>query len=409
MPPATQAPTLPRKRVQRVLFLAPYLGDGGINTHMLTLGSALEKLGLEVAICSGGALAGRTHLDITTGQPQVVRSPVPADYERAGIRHFGAAIPASPHRIGELPQLLLIPVAMWQVLRAIRKFRPDVVHSHSRQMGLYARVAQLLLGVPFVSSVHSPVTPRNRLWAATTFLGVRVLAVSDEIRASLIRDYRVSPERVRMVPPGPDEEHFRPPTPDERRAARRQWGLMEGEFVLAFVGSLTENKHPETLVEAVADLAADDRDVVALIAGRGAVEDAVSARAAERGVGDRVRLLGYQDARSVLWAADAFVLPSQSEGSPLVVSEAMLCGVVVVSTPVGGAIRQLMSGSTGVLFELGNHRELAQRIEELMDQPDHREAFAARALEEARTHYSSSAMVKAVSETYVEAVNDGRA
>jgi glycosyltransferase involved in cell wall biosynthesis len=394
--------------VHRVLFLAPYLGDGGINTHMLTLGAALRKLGLEVAICSGGAHAGPTHHDIATGRPTATGSPLPADYERAGIRHFDARIPASPHRLRELPQVLLIPVAMWQVLRAVRRFRPDIIHSHSRQMGLYARLAQLLLGVPFVSSVHSPVTPRNRLWAATTFLGARALAVSDEIRGSLIRDYRAAPDRVRTVPPGPDPEHFRPPTPGERQAARRRWQLREDQFVLAFVGSLTQNKHPETLVEAVADLVRDGRDVVALVAGRGPLEAAVAEQAVALDVGDRVRLLGYQDARDLLWAADAFVLASRSEGSPLVVSEAMLSGVVVVSTPVGGAVRQLMSGSTGFLFEHGSHRQLAQRVEELIDRPDIRRDFAARALEEARLHYSSTAMVKAVIATYEDALSEPR-
>ena len=395
--------------MRRVLFLAPYLGDGGINTHMLTLGTELRRAGLEVAIGSGGAHAGETRFDISSERPSAVTAPLPEDYERAGIHHFGISISASPRRLGDVPRLLLIPVAMWQVIRAARRFRPDVVHSHSRQMGLYARVLQLLLGVPFVSSVHSPVTPPNRLWAATTFLGVRVLAVSDEIRASLIRDYHVAPDRVRIVPPGPDAGHFRPPSPDERWAARQRWGIRDGQFVLGFVGSLTENKHPETLVEAVVDLEGAGRDVVALVAGRGPIEDDVAALAKLRRMGDRVRLLGYQESRSVLWAADVLVLPSRSEGTPLVVSEAMLCGIVVVSTPVGGAVRQLTSGQTGVLFEHENHHDLAARLDELIEHPDHREQLAARALEEARAHYSATAMVKAVVATYEDALSDRRA
>ena len=403
--PTVSAAPLP---AGRVLFLAPYLGDGGINTHMLTLGAELRKLGWEVAICSGGVLPGQTHLDIRSGQEQATRSPGPEDYERTGIRHFKASVPASPHRLRELPQLLLIPVAMWQVLRAIRRFRPDILHSHSRQMGLYARIAQLLLGVPFVSSVHSPVTPRNRLWAATTFLGARVFAVSDQIRASLIRDYRVAPERVRIAPPGADADRFRPPSPEERRSAREHWVVSPGQFVLASIGSLTPNKHPETLVEAVADLAGAGREVVALLAGRGPVEVEVIARAVALGVTDRVRLLGYQDARSVLWASDALVMSSRSEGSPLVVSEAMLSGVVVLSTRVGGAVRQLTAGQTGILFEHEDHRELAQRLEELIDAPGLREAMAARALQHARDHYSSTAMVKIVTATYVDVLTDRR-
>ena len=68
-----------------MLFLAPYLGDGGINTHMLTLGKELKKLGWDVAICSGGSL-GEVAKD----------APTPEDYDEAGIPHFRAWIPASP-------------------------------------------------------------------------------------------------------------------------------------------------------------------------------------------------------------------------------------------------------------------------------------------------------------------------
>lgn len=390
-----------------MLFLAPYLGDGGINTHMLTLGAELRKAGWEVAICSGGVLPGQTHLDIVTGQEQATRSPGPEDYERAGIRHFEASVPASPHRLRDLPQLLLVPVAMWQVLRAIRRFRPDIVHSHSRQMGLYARVAQLLLRVPFVSTVHSPVTPRNRLWAATTFLGSAVISVSDEIRSSLVRDYRVSPERVRIIAPGADAEHFRPPTSEERRIARGRWGIEPGPLVLAFLGSLTANKHPETLVQAVADLVGSDRDVVALFAGRGPAEAEIATLAAELGVVGRVRLLGYQDARSVLWATDALVLPSGSEGSPLAVVEGMLSGLVVLSTAAGGAAQQLTPGRTGMVFELGAHRELAERISELIDRPALRDELAGHALQDARDRYSSASMAAAVAGVY-RGTLDGR-
>ena len=111
----------------------------------------------------------------------------------------------------------------------------------------------------------------------------------------------------------------------------------------------------------------------------------------------------------MLWAADAFVLPSRSEGSALVVPEAMLSGVVVLSTPVSGAVRQLIPGITGFLFDHENHRELAQRLEELVDRPELRTSIAARALEEARAKYSSTAMVEAVRETYDEALDDRRA
>lgn len=390
--------------LSRVLFLAPYLGDGGINTHMLTLGTELRKLGWRVAICSGGPHVDPAHIGTTTG---VAGSPVPDDYERAGIPHFDARVPASPHRLRELPQLLLIPIAMWHVIRAVRRFRPAIVHSHSRQMGLYARIAQLVSGTPFISTVHSPVTPRNRMWAATTFLGAKVIAVSEEIKGSLIRDYRAAAADVRVIAPAADPDRFRPATAEERLGARRAYGVEPEQFAVAFVGSMTANKHPETLVQAVAELTASGHHVVALVAGRGPMAEASRALAVEMGVEDRVRFLGYQDTRSVLWAADAFVLPSRSEGSPLVVVEAMLSGVVVVATPAGGAAQQVMPGVTGLLFEHGNHVDLASRIAQLVAEPLLGRALAARALEDARSRYSSASMARQVAETYVEVLRPG--
>jgi glycosyltransferase involved in cell wall biosynthesis len=209
---------------------------------------------------------------------------------------------------------------------------------------------------------------------------------------------------VRVVSPGASADHFRPPSPGERQSARGRWGVDPSQFVLAFVGSLTTNKQPETLVEAVTDLTGSGRDVIALLAGRGPAEDKVTARAAELGISERVRLLGYQDARSVLWAADALVLPSRSEGSPLIVVEGMLSGVVVLSTPAGGAAQQLTPGLSGLVFEHGNHQELAQRIEELIDRPELRSDLVAHALDDARERYSSTWMAKAVADTYVQAL-----
>jgi glycosyltransferase involved in cell wall biosynthesis len=80
----------------------------------------------------------------------------------------------------------------------------------------------------------------------------------------------------------------------------------------------------------------------------------------------------------------------------------MLSGIVVVATPAGGAAQQLTAGVTGLSFEHGDHRALADRIEELIAQPKWRAEMAGRALEEARKRYSSAAMARRVAETYAE-------
>ena len=70
----------------------------------------------------------------------------------------------------------------------------------------------------------------------------------------------------------------------------------------------------------------------------------------DAGLGDRLRLLGYRDdVAAVLAAADIFALPSYFEGLPMSVIEAMLTGLPVVATDIGGPREQVVHGETGLL------------------------------------------------------------
>jgi len=148
--------------------------------------------------------------------------------------------------------------------------------------------------------------------------------------------------------------------------------------------------------------------VVVLVAGQGPAEEMVRVKAATFGLADRVRLLGYQDTRRVLWAADTLVLPSRREGSPLVVVEAMLSGVAVVRTAESGADQQITPNVTGVVFAYGDHEGLARRVAALIDQPDDRNAMAASALDDARSRFTSMRMARTIEELYVTALEDRR-
>src|SRR5215213_5344083 len=182
-----------RRAAKRVLLLANYLADGGINSHMLTLGSELMKLGWEVAVCSGGRLVDGGPSETATEGTSDGFPPVAEDYRRAGIAHFDVSIPRRPGRLRDLPELLKLPLAMWQVLIAVRRFRPQVLHIHNRSMGWYARAVQAVTGVPFISTIHNPMPSQGRLWLATTYFGSTAVVVSSEIRDLIISGYRIDP------------------------------------------------------------------------------------------------------------------------------------------------------------------------------------------------------------------------
>ena len=136
------------------------------------------------------------------------------------------------------------------------------------------------------------------------------------------------------------------------------------------------------------DAGIDRRDQVGALG-----EDEAQILADELAVSDLLHLVGYTDARKVLWASDLTVLPSAYEGLPMAIIEAMLCGVVPIRTPAAGAMDQIQDGIDGFLFPFEDHLALADRIEQLISAPNLREQMASAALASAREKFSLQSMI----------------
>ena len=169
-----------------------------------------------------------------------------------------------------------------------------------------------------------------------------------------------------------------------RAAARAALGLEPQQPVVLTVGRLAVQKGHRYLIDAVPELASRFPDVAVVIIGKGPLDERLRAQAAELGVADRVRLVGFRpDARMLLDAADVFVLPSRQEGMPLAALEAMEAGVPVVATRVIGTAEVVVDGETGILVPREDPPALAAAIGRLLDDP----ARAARFGEAGRRRY----------------------
>ena len=159
-------------------------------------------------------------------------------------------------------------------------------------------------------------------------------------------------ERVEIIPTPVDLSVFRPPDAGERRRARTDCGLADDEYIVLYAGLLRERKRVERLVEAVGALRATDARIRLLVVGGslGGEEDVAEAlyrQVADGGLGDVVEFVGpVDDVRPYLWAADVFVLPSDREGLPNSLQEAMACGVPCVA-PRSAAGHEVMGARRG--------------------------------------------------------------
>lgn len=193
----------------------------------------------------------------------------------------------------------------------------------------------------------------------------RLIAVSDGLRRTYER-IGVPPGRFVTVPNGV--------APLSRRAsreeARRALGLRPEQPVVLTVGRLTRMKAQCHLIDAVPALAARFPGLAVVLVGDGPLRGALAEQAAALGVAGNVWLPGHRDdARSLLAAADVFVLPSRHEGMPLVALEAMEAGLPVVATRVIGSSEAVDDGVTGMLVRPADPAALGAALARLLADP----------------------------------------
>lgn len=264
-------------------------------------------------------------------------------------------------------------------LRTVHKNWPfDVIHAQmvAPDGWAAARVARAL-GVPSVATAHradvldlparSPAM-RKLVGDAVASLDA-VVAVSRKMADAA--ESLATPRRpVEVVPNGADRAVFFPRSVEQARA---HLGLPQDEQIISYVGKLVPRKGVDTLIEAMGILAErPQRTPILLVAGIGELRESMESRAAELGIGERVRFLGkipHDDVPMAMAAGNVFVLPSLSEGLPTVVCEAMSCGRPVVATAVDGTPEIVRDGETGFLVSPKDPEGLAEALAAVLDDP----------------------------------------
>ncbi len=175
--------------------------------------------------------------------------------------------------------------------------------------------------------------------------------------------------------------------PAARPADRRAHGFSDREVLLVTVGRLIARKAVDQLIATMAHLPPSTR---LLIIGSGPKEEELRAQAAELGVLERVRFLGYvpeEEKYALLRMADLYVSTSQHEGFGLVFLEAMACGLPVICYDHGGQTDFLEDGVTGLLLPLNAREAFLRAVASLIADPGRRRGMGQAGRERAEGYY----------------------
>jgi glycosyltransferase involved in cell wall biosynthesis len=267
------------------------------------------------------------------------------------------------------------------VARVVRGRDVRLLHAHDFKTLLVALIAGLIARVPVVATYHGET--RSTLSVRLYELVARVLgnftravaAVSQSLQHTLSRWVWIP--GVSFVPNGLSP--VRPISAEERAAARAQLQLNPDQLVFAVIGRLSEEKGVAFLLAALRKLSG--RAPLLLVAGDGPLRAPLEQSAADL----RVRWLGYlPEPRLAFAAADALVIPSLTEGLPLVALEAAMLQRPLIATAVG-ELPSLLRDGAGLLVPPGDAGALAEAIERLSD-PALRRSIEAKALLRSRDY-----------------------
>lgn len=288
--------------------------------------------------------------------------------------------------------------------------RPDVVFfcDGAPDSSLAAKGVCRDWGVPYVAQVnyvapgHAAVLgERREVVARALEAAVAVVAVSTENLLLLRHDFNVPESRSGVIHNGRPRVWFEPSLPGRREALRRSFGLAPNDVLCLTVARYEPRKGYRHLLEVASTLVASAlpvRFVFAWIGQSVGTASAVLTQAvAARGLSDRVAVLGERkDVRDWLCAADIFVLPSESEGMPLSIIEAMGQGVPVVATAVSGIPEEV--GDAGLLVpDPGRDSRsmvavLTRILIDLGGDPERRWALGQAGRRRAMAHFTAEAM-----------------
>lgn len=360
---------------------------GGVATNAWDLARGLAHRGHEVGILADNVPPSRAPhrvvddvsiLTMREGLPARLRALAAAQNRQAAYlvrEHFGGRISLTEAMAG---------VAAYR--RVMVEFDPDIVHVHHLENRFPFAYYGGKDAAPLVTTVHSsgavelgePVRiaenralVQNNLRCATD-----LIFVSDFVRSRYqsIFPAEMSQLHTDVIHNAIDRAALRI---IDRTEARAYIGMEETSPCVLFVGSLIATKRVDRLIDAAAMLKAQGFDHIVYVVGDGAWRRNLEERAETTGLSDTFRFEGSREHADLLYyynAANVLALPSELEGFPMAVIEAMACGCPVVGTECAVA-EAIGESNSGIVCE-STPESLAAALGQIVAQPPDRGTVA---------------------------------
>jgi glycosyltransferase involved in cell wall biosynthesis len=282
----------------------------------------------------------------------------------------------------------------------MRQGQFDLVHTHMYASALASAYATLDTGTPLVITEHSQAGWRSGYARQCSrwvyFRAKHIIAVAREIQRRLIEQDGVPYDRVSVI--------MNALPPDTELYARIQPGLpamLQSRPLVGVAARLHPEKGVVYFLEAAAHVLKFLPQVHFLVIGDGPLSGELQTYTKQLGIQERVRFLGFRlDAQEIVGLLDILVVPSLSEGTPLVTLEAMTAGVPVVASAVGGIPEQIRHHREGLLVPPRDSAALGEAVLQLLQNPTWMQQLGEAGRQRALSEFNFAEMVQATEDVY---------
>jgi glycosyltransferase involved in cell wall biosynthesis len=307
--------------------------------------------------------------------------------------------------LGRSVSLLADLKAFFGLVSLIRKFKPDVIHTHTAKAGVLGRLASLLAGRGavrvhtfhghllhgyFSTALTKLVILIEKFFAARTSV---LIAIGSKVRDDLVAAGIGRAEKYRVFFPG-----LPAPKAIAKATAQSALGISADTLYITFVGRLTQIKRPDRLLDVAAECKVRGLDLRFLVAGEGELFEGSKSRCQREQL--NVTFFGWRnDIDQIFAASDIAILTSDNEGIPLTLIQAAQAGLPIVATSVGSISDIVINESTGYLTQV-SAPVMADAIEKLVRDAQLRKMMGEAGKARATQYFSLDRMIKDHSDLY---------
>ncbi len=258
-------------------------------------------------------------------------------------------------------------LTLFRFVKALRKFRPHILHSYLFHANIAGRIAASVARVPVVLSGIRVAEKRSkqplRIDRWTQWLVDMNVCVSRDVAQFSIKEAKLSPRKIVTIPNGVDAQKFINAT----TADFSQFDIPPESKTVIVVGRLDPQKNPQIILDVAHRLIEEEPHLHFLFVGDGILKEELMNAVVQQNLNTHVHFAGSrEDVPALLKGADCFVLSSLWEGMPNALLEAMATGLPVIATRVEGTAELIEDGLNGLLIEPDSVEELILALQSIL-------------------------------------------